>query len=82
MGAARLRETSRRKDKKKATNQDIDLNTKEWFDRVNGNSYFSAVVTLNYKMEDEKTMLLPFQYGYGSHSEHMAFKALIKASLP
>ena len=45
----------------------IDVTAKEWFDKVNGNSYFSAQVTLNYAMDDEQTIYLPFQYGYGEH---------------
>ncbi|ANS04882.1 hypothetical protein [uncultured Mediterranean phage] len=45
----------------------IDINAKEWFDKVNGNSYFSAVITLNYGMKDTKTINTPFQYGYGDY---------------
>ena len=54
----------------------IDVNAKEWFDKVNGNSYFSAVVTINFGMKTEKQIKLPFQYGYGDHYRDMAFKAL------
>lgn len=50
----------------------IDLSVKEWFDKVNGNSYFGAIMTLNYQMPDERTISLPFQYGYGEHSKQMA----------
>ena len=39
----------------------ITVQTKEWFDRVNGNTYFSAEVFLGM----DKIMSLPFQYGYG-----------------
>lgn len=42
----------------------IDINAKEWFDSVNGNSYFSSKVTLNYGLHDEKSIKLPFQNGY------------------
>jgi len=42
----------------------IDINAKEWFDSVNGNSYFSSKVTLNYGLHNEKLIKLPFQYGY------------------
>ena len=51
----------------------IDINAKEWFDQVNGNSYFSSVVTLNFGQPNEKKIILPFQYGYGSqyHFESM-----------
>lgn len=44
----------------------IDINAKEWFDKINGNSYFCGIVTLNYGMKNEETFLMPFQYGYGS----------------
>lgn len=50
-----------------ATIKTIDINSKEWFDKVNGNSYFSAVITLNYGLPDVEDIKLPFQYGYGDH---------------
>jgi len=56
----------------------IDVNAKEWFDKVNGNSYFSAHVTINFGMKDQTGFYMPFQYGYGNHYEDMAFKELIK----
>ena len=59
----------------------IDVNAKEWFDRVNGNSYFSADITVNFGMKTEKHFTLPFQYGYGNHYEHQAFKELQKQGL-
>lgn len=49
----------------------IDVDVTEWFDKVNGNTYFSAWV--NFKGEN---YFLPFQYGYGSHCEDMALKLL------
>ena len=55
----------------------IDIQAKEWFDKVNGNSYFCGTVTLNYGMKNEKTFLMPFQYGYGSQYECEA-KAILK----
>jgi hypothetical protein len=57
----------------------IDVNAKEWFDKVNGNSYFAATITINYGMDDEETINLPFQYGYGDHYRDMAFEELKKA---
>ena len=50
----------------------IDIISKEWFDKVNGNSYFAGTVTLNYGTETEETFLMPFQYGYGSQHEQEA----------
>jgi hypothetical protein len=45
----------------------IDIQSKEWFDKVNGNSYFSAIITLNFGLIDQKTINVPFQYGYGDY---------------
>jgi len=56
----------------------IDINAKEWFDRVNGNSYFSASVCLNFGTKTQVNISLPFQYGYGDHYKDMAFQELIK----
>lgn len=54
----------------------IDITAKEWYDKLNGNSYFSALIVINYGMKTAKSISLPFQYGYGNHYEDMAFKAL------
>ncbi len=54
----------------------IDIIAKEWFDKAHGNSYFSARVTINFGMKTKKTILLPFQYGYGNHYIDISFKAL------
>lgn len=54
----------------------LDVNAKEWFDKLNGNSYFSGTVTINYGAKTEKTLIMPFQYGYGDHYQQMAFKLL------
>lgn len=59
----------------------IDIQAKEWFDRANGNSYFSARVTLNYGLPDEKTICLPFQYGYGDHFNDVAGRELLRLGL-
>lgn len=59
----------------------IDIQAKEWFDKVNGNSYFSANVTINFGMKTEKNIFLPFQYGYGSHYIDMAGKELLQLKL-
>jgi len=54
----------------------IDIQAKEWFDKVNGNSYFAGTITLNYGTETEEIFLMPFQYGYGSQYEQEA-KAIL-----
>lgn len=56
--------------------QTIDLQARTWFDKVNGNSYFSVLITIDYGTENEKSIKLPFQYGYGSSHEFEAVKAL------
>ena len=52
----------------------IDINAKEWRDKINGNSYFSSDVTLNYGMQNEETIKLPFQYGYGDQYYHASME--------
>jgi hypothetical protein len=56
----------------------IDVNALEWFDKVNGNSYFAGFVTINYKMKDEKNFVMPFEYGYGDFYQQRALDILIK----
>lgn len=57
----------------------IDVNAKEWFDKVNGNSYFSAVITINFGIPGTRQYAIPFQYGYGDHYVHEAKERLINA---
>lgn len=54
----------------------LDVIAKEWFDRVNGNSYFSARITVNFGTKQEKTYYLGYQYGYGEHYRYEAFQHL------
>jgi len=54
----------------------IDINAKEWFDKVNGNSYFSCEIVINYRLKDQVTLKLPFQYGYGEQYEYEALKKI------
>jgi len=39
----------------------IDINAREWFDKTYGNIYFSAIVTVDYGMETEKSFPVHFQ---------------------
>lgn len=59
----------------------LDINALEWFDRVNGNSYFAGEVVINYGTKDEKTYNMPFQYGYGNHYQDMAMSLLSEKKL-
>tara|TARA_R110001606_G_C15240884_1_gene636223 strand:+ start:92 stop:400 length:309 start_codon:yes stop_codon:yes gene_type:complete len=45
----------------------IVINAKEWFDKVNGNSYFAGTIQV-----DDKMYLMPFENGYGSAYEQEA----------
>jgi hypothetical protein len=59
----------------------IDVDALEWFDKVNGNSYFAGTVTVNYGMKTEKSFVMPFQYGYGDAYLYEAFSVLSGAGL-
>jgi hypothetical protein len=59
----------------------IDINAKEWFDKVNGNSYFSATITTDYGTPEQKEYKLLFQYGYGEHYIDMANQYLINNNI-
>lgn len=61
--------------------QTIDITALEWFDKTNGNSYFAANITLNYGLKTEKSIKIPFQYGYGDQFKYEAFKELEKQKL-
>lgn len=46
----------------------INITAREWFDKANGNSYFSATI----EIDGQHVGDLPFQYGYGDHYLDMA----------
>jgi len=54
----------------------IDIQGREWFDKTDGNSYFSARVTVNYGMKDAITFFIEFEYGYGDSYIYAAIKIL------
>ena len=56
----------------------IDINAKEWHDKINGNSYFSSDVILNYGMNSQETIKVPFQYGYGDHYLYQSLREIQK----
>ena len=56
----------------------IDINAKEWRDKINGNSYFSSDVILNYGMSNQETIKVPFQYGYGDHYVYQSLREIQK----
>ena len=56
----------------------IDINAKEWRDKINGNSYFSSDVILNYGMNKQETIKVPFQYGYGDYYVYQSLREIQK----
>lgn len=57
----------------------IDIQAKEWFDSVNGNSYFSGIITIDFGLDTEETIKMPFQYGYEKAYEQEASNLLSEA---
>jgi hypothetical protein len=54
----------------------IDINAKEWFDRINGNSYFAGSIVLNFGQDSEIEFFMEFQYGYGDYYIQKAMEIL------
>ena len=46
----------------------IKITIRRWFDKVNGNSYWSARIVVP-SVKGERWLTIPFSYGYGSHPE-------------
>lgn len=56
----------------------VDVRAFEWFDKVNGNSYFAGKILVNAGMENEVELDMPFQYGYGDQYRQAAIYVLFK----
>jgi hypothetical protein len=54
----------------------LDVHAKEWFDKVNGNSYCAVQITVDFGLPTELTIYSPFQYGYGDFYNQAAKEAL------
>jgi hypothetical protein len=59
----------------------IDVNVKEWFDTINGNSYFAGYISINYGMSSEKIIKMDTQYGYDDHYISVAKEILDNAKI-
>ena len=55
----------------------IDVLTKCWFDKINGNTYFAQRIVINRGKKNEKTIINRFQYGYGSF-DHFAKQCVMR----
>jgi hypothetical protein len=55
----------------------VNLYVLTWFDKLAGNTYFAATLTVNNKY----TMNIPFQYGCRSHADTVAGQLLVKLGM-
>jgi hypothetical protein len=53
----------------------ITIIGRRWFDKINGNTYFSAVGLIN----NIEVTSIPFEYGYGDHYQDRVFTEMEKA---
>ncbi len=56
----------------------IDVITKTWFDKINGNTYFAQKIIINQHRKNETLIINHFQYGYSSF-DYFAKKRVMKA---
>lgn len=59
----------------------LDINAREWFDKINGNSYFSVQIIVDYDLPTYQKYFLPFQYGYGDYYQWQSLKHLQEIGL-
>jgi hypothetical protein len=62
--------------RKNTSVKSILIDSREWFDKVNGNSYWSSVVIVNRGCKNEVYFSVPLQYGYGNYHEQRVFEIL------
>ena len=58
----------------KKINRSLFVEGREWFDKVNGNSYFSARIWV----DGGQVAILTFQYGYGEQYLYEAQRKLVE----
>lgn len=56
----------------------IRASCRRWFDKVNGNSYFSVWLTIPQNDSSNRYIAIPFQYGYGSQWQYEVINLLAK----
>ena len=54
----------------------ITIIGRRWFDKINGNTYFSSVGLV----DGVPVVNIPFQYGYGEQYEHETWKEICKVA--
>lgn len=64
-------------------NAHLSVTSREWFDKAFGNSYFATIarfyVTINGVEIEAKKIVIPFLYGYGSHSLDVCKEKLLES---
>lgn len=70
--ALHLIEKGKTMDKK--IERSLFIEGREWYDKINGNSYFSARIWV----DGEVVGVLPFQYGYGDQYQYEAGRWLVE----
>lgn len=45
----------------------VEIHAKEWFDKLNGNSYYSGKVFVNTGLKNAFSFTMQFDYGYGNY---------------
>ncbi len=61
--------------------QNIYAIVRRWFDKVNGNSYFSCRVTIPLEEGKRISFVIPLQYGYGSQPESEIIATLFRLNI-
>ena len=59
----------------------VDVLTKKWFDKINGNTYFAQIITINRGLKSHTEFCNGFQYGYGSFDYFAAKRIINKYNL-
>ncbi len=61
--------------------KNIEITGRKWFDKVNGNTYFSCWISIPAKNGGYKHITIPYQYGYGDQWKHEAISVLRKIGI-
>lgn len=61
--------------------KDIIANCRRWFDKTNGNSYFSVNIQIPMNNGRYRQINIPMQYGYGNHWQYEVINLLEKVGI-
>ncbi len=64
--------------RKNSSLKTVNITGKKWFDRINGNTYNSAVVVVNHGLKSEFSFSMPFTYGYGDYYIQRSIEHLVE----